>query len=201
MIPLLEKDVPFVFNDECVKVFTYLKEKLVSAPIRCSPDWSLPFELMCDASDYAVGAKKEVKPRLIRWILLLSEFDIEIKDKWDVEKVVADHLSRLEDLRREELREEEIGDTFPHELIDFVAMRSKMCDERGRWDILKHVHEGLTRGHHGSHATAQKVFDSGFYWPMVVKDAEEFVKICDACQRTGNISSNNEMPQNPIQIL
>ncbi|XP_076886748.1 uncharacterized protein LOC143536697 [Bidens hawaiensis] len=56
MTRLLKKDVPFVFDDECVKAFTFLKEKLVSAPILCSPDWSLPFELMCDASDYAVGA-------------------------------------------------------------------------------------------------------------------------------------------------
>ncbi|XP_076953927.1 uncharacterized protein LOC143628152 [Bidens hawaiensis] len=154
MTRLLEKDVPFVFDDECVKAFMYLKEKL--------------------------GA----------------------------ENVAADHLSRLEDSRREELREEEIGDTFPHESIDFVAaekqegmttqqkrkffrdvnryvwddpflfkiggdriLRRCVTKEEG-WDILKHVHEGLTGGHHGAHATTQKVLDSGFYWPTIVKDAE-----------------------------
>ena len=68
-------------------------------------------------------------------------------------------------------------------------------------DILRHVHEGLTGGHHGANVTAQKVFDSGFYWPTVVKDAVEFVRTCDRCQRTGNISSKDEMPQNPIQVL
>ncbi|XP_076948384.1 uncharacterized protein LOC143620611 [Bidens hawaiensis] len=56
MTRLLEKDVPFGFNDECLKAFKFLKEQLVSAPIHVSPDWNLPFELMCDASDYAVGA-------------------------------------------------------------------------------------------------------------------------------------------------
>ncbi|XP_021985186.1 uncharacterized protein LOC110881135 [Helianthus annuus] len=187
MTRLLEKDIPFVFDEECLRAFEFLKEKLVSAPILVSPDWSLPFELMCDASDYAVGAvlgqrrenhfhpiyyasktlndaqenytttekellavvfafdkfrsylvlsktvvftyhsalrylfqKKDAKPRLIRWILLLSEFDIEIKDTKGAKNVAADHLSRLGDPRREEIREEAIGDRFPHESIDVV---------------------------------------------------------------------------------
>ncbi|KAD6453730.1 hypothetical protein E3N88_08436 [Mikania micrantha] len=139
---LLLKDVPFEFDDECLKSFNLLKEQLVAAPILQSPDWSLPFEIMCDASDYAVGAvlgqrvdkkpvviyyasktlsdaqlnytttekellavvfaldkylmeKKDAKPRLIRWILLLQEFNLEIRDKKGCENVVADHLSRL----------------------------------------------------------------------------------------------------------
>ena len=56
MTRLLEKDVPFVFDEDCLKAFDFLKQKLVTAPILVAPDWSLPFELMCDASDYAVGA-------------------------------------------------------------------------------------------------------------------------------------------------
>ncbi|MFS8034865.1 putative nucleotidyltransferase, Ribonuclease H [Helianthus anomalus] len=322
MTRLLEKDVTFIFDEECLRAFEFLKEKLVSAPILVSPDWSLPFELMCDASDYAVGAvlgrrrekhfhliyyacktlndaqenytttekellavvfafdkfrsylvlsktvvftdhsalrylfqKKDAKPRLIRWILLLSEFDIEIKDKKGAENVAADHLSRLEDPSREEIREDAIGDRFPHESIDAVTAgvvdlpwysdianyladgfvmenmsaqqkRKLMRDARKYiWDdpylfriggdrilrrcvsreegveILRQVHEGLTGGHHGAHTTAQKVFDCGFFWPTVFKDAQDFVKACDACQRTGNISFRNEMPQNPIQVL
>ncbi|GJX08218.1 reverse transcriptase domain-containing protein [Tanacetum coccineum] len=145
---LLEKDTPFEFDDECQKAFESLKEKLTCAPVIVSPNWNLPFELMCDASDFAVGAvlgqkdgknfhpiyfasktlnsaqqkytvtekelmavvfafdkfrsylilsktivhtdhsalrhlfkKQDAKPRLIRWILLLQEFDIEIKDR------------------------------------------------------------------------------------------------------------------------
>lgn len=65
-------------------------------------------------------------------------------------------------------------------------------------DILKYVYEGLTGGHHNVHDTTKKVFDCGFYSPTVKKDAMDFVKMCDACQRTGFISSKNEMPQNLI---
>ena len=63
---LLVKDVDFDFSDDCVKSFVRLKESLVSAPILQPPDWSQPFEIMCDASDYAVGAvlgqRKDKKP-------------------------------------------------------------------------------------------------------------------------------------------
>ena len=53
---LLAKDVPFEFIDECLNAFLTLKKALISAPIIQPLDWSLPFEIMCDASDYAVGA-------------------------------------------------------------------------------------------------------------------------------------------------
>lgn len=51
----LGKDLPFNFDDVCLTFFTALKNCLVSAPIILPPDWDLPFELMCDASDFAVG--------------------------------------------------------------------------------------------------------------------------------------------------
>nr|GEW81394.1 reverse transcriptase domain-containing protein [Tanacetum cinerariifolium] len=50
------KDTLFKFDDECQKAFELLKEKLTCAPVIISPNWNLPFELMCDASDFAVGA-------------------------------------------------------------------------------------------------------------------------------------------------
>ncbi|GKA37013.1 reverse transcriptase domain-containing protein, partial [Tanacetum coccineum] len=56
MTHLLEKDTPFFFSSECQYSFEILKKKLTEAPILVSPDWDLPFELMCDASDYVVGA-------------------------------------------------------------------------------------------------------------------------------------------------
>ena len=53
---LLAKNVPFEFDDARLKSFEILKKAFISAPIIQPPDWSLPFEIMCDASDYAVGA-------------------------------------------------------------------------------------------------------------------------------------------------
>nr|GFB60402.1 reverse transcriptase domain-containing protein [Tanacetum cinerariifolium] len=53
---LLEKDTPFIFSQECVEAFQILKRKLTEAPILIAPDWDMPFELMCDASDFAIGA-------------------------------------------------------------------------------------------------------------------------------------------------
>ncbi|GKD23006.1 reverse transcriptase domain-containing protein [Tanacetum coccineum] len=56
MTHLLEKDTPFILSNECVESFNILKKKLTEAPILVAPDWDLPFEIMCDASDFAVGA-------------------------------------------------------------------------------------------------------------------------------------------------
>ncbi|GJW85220.1 reverse transcriptase domain-containing protein [Tanacetum coccineum] len=58
-----------------------------------------------------------------------------------------------------------------------------------------------TGGHHSANITARKVFDAGFFWPMIYKDAYELIKSCDACQRQGKISHRDEMPQNAIQVL
>ena len=177
---LLVQGIPFEFDSQCLHAFSVLKDKLISAPIVVAPDWSFPFELMCDASDYAIGAvlgqkrekifqviyyasrtlndaqfnyattekellaivfafdkfkpylignkvvvhtdhsaikylmtKKDTKPRLIRWVLLLQEFDVEIKDKKGTENLVADHLSRLEGARDDF----PVNDEFPDEKL------------------------------------------------------------------------------------
>ncbi|GJT90795.1 reverse transcriptase domain-containing protein [Tanacetum coccineum] len=56
MTHLLEKETPIFFSKECIGIFNTLKRKLTEAPILIAPDWDLPFELMCDASDFAIGA-------------------------------------------------------------------------------------------------------------------------------------------------
>nr|GFB50561.1 reverse transcriptase domain-containing protein [Tanacetum cinerariifolium] len=53
-------------------------------------------------------------------------------------------------------------------------------------DILNACHSGPTGGHYGANYTVKKVFDLGFYWPSIYKDAFELVKRCDSCQRQGD---------------
>ncbi|GJY16924.1 reverse transcriptase domain-containing protein [Tanacetum coccineum] len=56
MTHLLEKETQFVFSKDCIDAFETLKKKLIESPILVFPDWNLPFELMCDARDFAIGA-------------------------------------------------------------------------------------------------------------------------------------------------
>nr|GEX86562.1 reverse transcriptase domain-containing protein [Tanacetum cinerariifolium] len=135
---LLEKETSFIFSKECIEAFNILKEKLTEDPILVAPDWDLPFEIMCDASDYAVVlsktivytdhsslkyllAKKDAKPRFLWWILLLQEFDVIIRDKKRVENLTADHLSRLENPHAGDLEKKEINETFPLETLGMIS--------------------------------------------------------------------------------
>nr|GEY05847.1 reverse transcriptase domain-containing protein [Tanacetum cinerariifolium] len=68
------------------------------------------------------------------------------------------------------------------------------------FEILKACHEGPSGGHHGANLTANKVFDAGFFWPSIYRDAHEMIKTCYIYQRHGKISQRDEMPQNSIQV-
>ena len=71
---LLAKDAPFEFDDECLIFFEILKKALISTPIIQPPDWSLPFEIMCDASDYAMGQFwDKLKIKSIMQLLMLAK--------------------------------------------------------------------------------------------------------------------------------
>nr|GFA44204.1 reverse transcriptase domain-containing protein [Tanacetum cinerariifolium] len=61
-------------------------------------------------------------------------------------------------------------------------------------DILNACHSGPTGGHYGANYTAKKVFDSGFYWPSIYKDAFELVKRCDSCQ-------SKALPMNDARVV
>nr|GEX28457.1 reverse transcriptase domain-containing protein [Tanacetum cinerariifolium] len=67
-------------------------------------------------------------------------------------------------------------------------------------NILKACHEGPTWGHHGVNLTAKKVFNAGFFWSTIYRDAHGMIKSYDTCQRQGKISQRDEMPQNAIQV-
>nr|GFA22601.1 reverse transcriptase domain-containing protein [Tanacetum cinerariifolium] len=222
-----------------------------------------PFELICDASDIAVGdvlgkgiekhfrpihyvtlkylfAKKDAKARLLRWILLLQEFDFKVVDTKGAENYAADHLSRLENPYENVFDPKEINEFFPLETINKLAHHDQRAENyaadhlsrlenpyenvfdpkeineffpletinklahhdqsQEAIDILTACHSGPTGGYYGANYTAKKVFDSGFYWPTIYKDAFELVKNYDSCQRQGKISQKDEMPQNAIQV-
>nr|GEX71198.1 reverse transcriptase domain-containing protein [Tanacetum cinerariifolium] len=339
LILQMSKNTPFIFSDDCIKAFQTLKKKLTEAPILNALNWDLPFEFMCDASDFTI------------------------------ENLAADHLSRLENPYENMLDLKGINETFPLETLSMVTFRgdssapwfadfanyhtgnfivkvdylskwveakalptndarvvckflkslfarfgapraiisdrdthlwndqfakvmlkyevthrlstayhpktsgqvevsnrglkrilertigenhaswsdklddalwafrvayktpigctpyklvyAKAChllielEHKAYWalkqanfdlavaealDILVACHNGPTRGHHGANLTAKKIFDAGFFWPTIYKDAHEFVKNCDSCQQQEKISQWDEMPQNSIQI-
>ncbi|RDX94689.1 Retrovirus-related Pol polyprotein from transposon 17.6, partial [Mucuna pruriens] len=128
--------------------------------------------------------KLDAKPRLIHRMLLLLEFDIEIKDKSGVQNLIANHLSIIE--RR--INPLPIRDDFPYEqLMSFASVYQIMRSNQ------------YSSVHYGSQQTTRKVLDSGFYWPTIFKDAYHFVTTCKQCQRAGvAITRKHEMPQHPI---
>nr|GEV31141.1 reverse transcriptase domain-containing protein [Tanacetum cinerariifolium] len=107
------------------------------APILIAPDWDMPFELMCDASDFAIGAilgKRQdkhfrpihyayLKERLLQWVLLLQEFTFKLIDTKGAENLAADHLSRLENPHQNVLDPKEINESFPLETLNLVSTR------------------------------------------------------------------------------
>ncbi|GJZ85905.1 reverse transcriptase domain-containing protein [Tanacetum coccineum] len=123
-----------------------------------------------------------------------------IRDKKGAKNIAADHLFHLENHETKELNEAEIDDRFPNESImkmNFNLEEPWFADFANYLAVKELPNDQIIRR---SNATARKVFECGFYWPTFYKDAHEFVKACDACQRARNISTRNEMPQNSIQV-
>ncbi|GKB57707.1 hypothetical protein Tco_0913893, partial [Tanacetum coccineum] len=86
------------------------------------------FEMVRSESSKYLLSKKDAKPRLLWWILLLQEFDVIIRDKKGAENLTADHLSRLENLHQSDLEKKEITETFPLETLGMVTFRGDSSD-------------------------------------------------------------------------
>nr|GEX51981.1 reverse transcriptase domain-containing protein [Tanacetum cinerariifolium] len=138
------------------------------------------------------------KPTGVAENVLVKEFVFKVIDTRGAENYAADHLSRLENPYENIFDPKEINETFPLEYLNKVAHKDPSTHEA--IDILNACHSGPIRGHYGANYTAKKVFDSGFYWPSIYKDAFELVKRYDSCQRQGKVSQKDEMQQNFIQI-
>nr|GFB28324.1 reverse transcriptase domain-containing protein [Tanacetum cinerariifolium] len=116
------KNSPFIFSNECIQAFRTLKDKLTEAPILIAPNWDQPFELMCDASDFAVGAvlgqriEKHFRP-----IQASQEFDFKVIDTRGAENYAADHLSRLENPYENIFDPKEINEAFPLETLNKIV--------------------------------------------------------------------------------
>nr|GEZ22503.1 DNA-directed DNA polymerase [Tanacetum cinerariifolium] len=202
--------------------FPNVKEKLTEAPILIDPNWDLPFELMCDASNFAIGAvlgqhhEKHFKPiHYASKTMNEAESNYTTTEKemlavvapWFADFtnyhagnfIVKGMTSQQKTKFFKDVKHYFWDDPFLFKIwVDQVIRRCVHGKEA--LDILEACHNGPTGGHHGANLTAKKVFDSSFFWPTIYKDAHEFVKNCDSCQRQGKISQRDEMPQNSIQI-
>ncbi|XP_074304826.1 uncharacterized protein LOC141639650 [Silene latifolia] len=271
-------------TSKLISLLKRLKEALTSAPIIQPPDWNLPFELMCDASDQALGAvlgqRMDGKVHAIHYAsktldeaqtnystteneLLAVVFAMEkfrtylvgaksltwrLGIKKGVENVVADHLSRLINLNVDNGLP--INDYLPDDhllslslgeapwyanIVNYLVSgiipydydshkRKKLFHDLRQyfWDepclykscadgiirrcipseevkpIISHCHDMPSGGHGSSIKTAARVLQCGFFWPSLFHDVTTYVKGCDKCQRSGNISRRHEMPMNYI---
>ncbi|GKD45678.1 reverse transcriptase domain-containing protein [Tanacetum coccineum] len=185
--------------NNCILAFQTLKKKLTEAPILIAPNWDQPFEIMCDASDYAIGAvlgqriekhfrpihyanhsalkylfnKKDAKARLLRWVLLLQEFDFKVIDTKGAENYAADHLSRLENPYENVFDPKEINETFPLETLNMI---------KSSIDVY----------------LAKKLLK---FSRLVMKDPPGAITVpTSQLGKQGKISHRDEMPQNAIQV-
>nr|GEU90005.1 reverse transcriptase domain-containing protein [Tanacetum cinerariifolium] len=145
--------------------------------------------------------KQDAKPRLIRWVLLLQEFDIIIRDKKGTENLAADHLSRLENPHKDVLENKDINENFSLETLGKISSGSTpWFADIANYHARNFIVNGPIKGHHGANFTAKIVFEADFFLPAIYRDAHDLVTRCDACQRQGKISQHDEMPQNAIQV-
>nr|GEU41393.1 reverse transcriptase domain-containing protein [Tanacetum cinerariifolium] len=192
MTHLLENETPFVFSKECVDAFNTLKKKLTEALILVVPDWNLPFELMCDASSFTIGAVLgQRKTKHLHPIHYASKTTTEAQIHYTTtEKKMLAVVYAFEKFRPNLVLSKSIVYT-DHSALKYLLNKQDAKPRLLWWiicrcvhgqkaiDMLKACHEGPTGGHHGANLTVKKVFDAGFFWPSIYRDAHDMIKSCD----------------------
>nr|GEV07478.1 DNA-directed DNA polymerase [Tanacetum cinerariifolium] len=220
MTRLLEKDTLFIFSQKCVDAFQTLKRKLTEAPILIAPDWDMPFELMCDASNFAIGAvlgqqnphQNVLDPKEINESFPLETLNLvsthgnqstlwfdDFANYHAGNFIVKGMSSQQKSKFFTDVKHYFWDDPYLFKIYADQVIRRCVSGQEAI-DILKACHSRPTGGHHGPNYTARKVFDSGFYWPTIYRDAQNLVKNCDVCPRQGKITQKDEMSQNSIQV-
>nr|GEY70747.1 reverse transcriptase domain-containing protein [Tanacetum cinerariifolium] len=151
-----------------------------------------------------IFAKKDAKARLLRWVLLLQEFDFAVIDTKGAENLAADHLSRLKNLYENVLDPKEINENFPLETLSMVTSRGNsdtpwftdfanyhvgnflvkglcgssdpaVCARQEALEILEAFHNGPTGGHHGANLTAKKGIN--FMGPFLSSRGNKYILV------------------------
>nr|GEU84370.1 retrovirus-related Pol polyprotein from transposon TNT 1-94 [Tanacetum cinerariifolium] len=175
-----EGKTPFVFSKDCIDAFETLKKKLTEAPILVDPNWNLPFELMCDASDVAIGAVLgQRKTKYFQPIHYASKTMTEAQVLYTTtKKEMLTVVYAFEKFRPYLVLSKSIMYT------DHSALKYLLRPTR---DIMVPISQ-------------LRKYLMPFFWPTIYRDAHSLVKSCDSCQRQGKISQRDDMPQNVIQI-
>nr|GFA97702.1 reverse transcriptase domain-containing protein [Tanacetum cinerariifolium] len=213
MTHLLEKNIPFIFCEDCIKAFQTLKKILTKAPILIAPNWDLPFELMCDTSNFAIcavlGQRHEKHFKRIHYAS--KTMNNAESNYTTTKKEMLAVVYAFKKFRSYLIMNKSIVHT-DHSTLKYLfakKMPRRDCSDqvirqcvhgKEALDILIACHNGPTGGHHGANLTAKKILDASFFWPTIYKDSHEFLKNCDSCQRQGKFSQRDEMPQKSIQI-
>nr|GEU46829.1 DNA-directed DNA polymerase [Tanacetum cinerariifolium] len=180
-------------SKDCIDAFETLKKKLTEALILVVPDWNLLYELMCDASDFAIGAvlgqRKTKHFQPIHYAKTLGKISSKSTPwfadfaNYNAENFIVKGMSSQQKKKFfKDVKHYFWGDPYLFKTCADQIIRRCVHGQEAK-DILKACQEGPASSHHGANFTAKKVFDADFFRPTIFRDAHDLVTRSDACQR------------------